>query len=94
MSKADAGEIRVEDRRRGEPAWDWSAEWDGESERQVAELEAAVADLGAKLAGLQKQLEGGRSRERELRTALSDLAGAGLFQRGKVLARLKARGLV
>ena len=57
MSKADADEFRVEDRRRAEPAWDWSAEWDGESERQVAELEAAVADLGAKLAGLQKQLD-------------------------------------
>ena len=53
-----------------------------------------MADLGGKVTALQRQLEGGRSRERELRTALADLAGAGLFQRGKVLARLKARGLV
>jgi hypothetical protein len=92
-SKAHAGEIRIEDRR-SETAWDWSAEWDGEHERQVAELEAAVADLGTKVAGLQGQLERTRIRERELRKALADLASAGFSRRRKVVARLRGHGLI
>ena len=93
-SRAVEDDIRVEDRRRSEPAWDWSAEWDGERERQVADLEAALADLGAKVAAVQGQLEGTRKRERELREGLSQLAAAGPFQRRRVTAALRTRGLL
>ena len=89
-----ADEIRIEDRRRSEPAWDWSAEWDGERERQVAELEGALADLGAKVAAVQGQLEGTRQRERELRQGLAELASAGPFQRRRAISALRARGLL
>jgi len=89
-----ADEIRIEDRRRSEPAWDWSAEWDGERERQVAELETALSDLGAKVAAVQGQLERTRSRERELSEALTELARTPLRRRRRLIAALRARGLL
>jgi hypothetical protein len=74
----------------GPPAWEWTTD----EQVELVELRATVATLQDQVGELRDAVDAGRARERELRDALRQLAGAGPWKRRGVLAELGARGLV
>ena len=85
-------EIRVEDRRLS--AWDWSADLDDGRLDEINTLKGTVSDLCREVERLEGELERGRTRERELREGLSELAAAGMLDRKRVTESLRARSLI
>jgi hypothetical protein len=76
------------------PSWDWSAGISDGELTELEELRTSSAELERQLADCRDAARQARAREHELRGALAELAGAGLWQRRKVLARLVERRLL
>ena len=76
------------------PAWEWDAGMPTADRLELDELRQVVAEQREHLERLNAAQESAAEREEELRDALSELAGAGLFARHRVLASLRSRGLV
>ena len=76
------------------PAWEWDAGMPTAERLELDELRQVVAEQREHLEALNAAQESASEREEELRDALAELAGAGVFARRGVIASLQARGLV
>jgi hypothetical protein len=74
-----------------EPAWDWDAD---EPEDDSAELRVAVERLAQALETAERERNTAVEHAGELREGLARLAGASVFQRGRVIAELRSRSLL
>jgi hypothetical protein len=72
------------------PAWEWTTD----EQAELEQLRESTAELENKIDRLRGVVADGRAREKELRSALQQLATARAWQRRTVLAELAGRGLI
>ena len=72
------------------PAWEWTTD----EQAELEQLREATAELEDEIDRLRGVVADGRTREKELRSALQELATARAWQRRAVLAELAGRGLI
>jgi len=77
-----------------EPAWDWDAAPSTADRLELEELREVTAEQRRHIDELVEAHDAATQTERELRAALTELAGAGMLRRRAVVAGLRARGLV
>jgi hypothetical protein len=76
------------------PAWEWDAGMHTAERLELDELRQVRAEQREHLERLHAAQESAAESETELRAALTELAGSGPFARRRVLASLRARGLI
>jgi Spy/CpxP family protein refolding chaperone len=77
-----------------QPAWDWDTGTGVTEQHELIDLRDVTAEQRRHIADLVRAQELAAATERELREALSELAGAGVLRRRAVVATLRQRGLV
>jgi hypothetical protein len=77
-----------------EPAWDWDAAPSTAERLELDELREVTAEQRRHIDELVTTQATAADTERELRSALAELAGAGVIRRRAVVADLRRRGLV
>jgi hypothetical protein len=77
------------------PAWDWDGGELGAGEQlELHELRQLAAEQREHIEEVSTAKDAAEARERELRAGLQQLAGAGPFRRGRVIADLRGHGLL
>lgn len=77
-----------------QPAWDWDAAPSAADQLELEELRQVTAEQRRHIDQLVAAQEQAAATEHELRSALSELAGAGVFGRRAVVTSLRRRGLI
>jgi hypothetical protein len=76
------------------PEWDWDAGLSDQDRVELTDLRDLTARLREQLERQDGELGRARSETRALRGGLRQLAGAGLWRRRRVIALLRAQGLL
>jgi hypothetical protein len=76
------------------PAWNWNAELADPERTELDALRRHVADLQAQVAQLREHADAATKTAQDLRAALTRLASATARQRRRVIADLRAGGLL
>ena len=76
------------------PEWDWDAGLSDQDRAELGELRDLAATQGEQLERQDGDLAHLRSESRALRGGLRQLASAGLWRRRRVIALLRAQGLL
>ena len=77
-----------------EPAWDWHPEFSEAERTELTQLRGTVERLDRELTTARAERDGSRRHAAELADALRELAATKPWQRRRVLARVRGRGLV
>ena len=77
-----------------EPAWDWQPEFSEAERTELSDLRATVVRLGGELQAARSDRDGSRRHAAELGDALRELTAARPWQRRRVVAALRERGLI